>query len=517
MTNVISAVVSPRSIGASLFEAETLGEDNVTDYTSSASDVAEVKRALERAGFTITSESEATLSIEGERELFETFFGKKLADKEVETLDGESISFVGTEDDEPLQPNGSLADLVDGVALVEPPDFFAAAYLAPITPVAKGTYEYLSVPDGVQTVLRAGRVHRMGTTGRGIGVAMPDTGFERHPFFDHRGFRADATRLSAGATDPGTDANGHGTGEAANVFAAAPDARLVPIKTADPVDAIKKARQIDGVRVITNSWGYDIDQGGATFANLSPYLKALAVEIQLAINAGIVVLFSAGNGHHAFPACMRDVIAVGGVHVDYPSLDFEASSYASSFVSQIYPGRRVPDVCGLTGKRVTIDGGGFAPSIMLPVPAGSSLDSVKPPTGAANDGWGLFSGTSAACPQVAGVVALMLERDPSLTPKQVKKILIDSARDVTQGQSAMGHAAGTGTDLATGAGLVDAKWAYIQTLGNSPAVAALLAPNGDGPDDPNGPNGHGPNGNGGGGAAGLPAFDDLVMVLRSQR
>ena len=64
---------------------------------------------------------------------------------------------------------------------------------------------------------------------------------------------------------------------------------------------------------------------------------------------------------------------------------------------------------------------------------------------------------SAACPQVAGVVALLLERDPTLLPADVKQELVGSARDVTTGTTATGDAAGPGPDAATGAGLVDAK------------------------------------------------------------
>ena len=63
MTYVICAVVSPRSIGASLFEAEQFSDKTLSDFTSSASDIAQVRMALIEAGFSITSESEATISI----------------------------------------------------------------------------------------------------------------------------------------------------------------------------------------------------------------------------------------------------------------------------------------------------------------------------------------------------------------------------------------------------------------------------------------------------------------------
>jgi serine protease AprX len=87
-------------------------------------------------------------------------------------------------------------------------------------------------------------------------------------------------------------------------------------------------------------------------------------------------------------------------------------------------------------------------------------------TGSPTDGWGIFSGTSAACPQVAGVVALLLQKDPNLTPAEVKDILKQSATDVTAGHSYMGDSAGPGPDAATGTGFVNAKWAWIIAMGD---------------------------------------------------
>jgi subtilisin family serine protease len=76
-------------------------------------------------------------------------------------------------------------------------------------------------------------------------------------------------------------------------------------------------------------------------------------------------------------------------------------------------------------------------------------------------GWKVMEGcTSAAAPQIAGVVALLLQKDPTLSPKQIKTILCKTARDVSAGRTASNKNAAVGNDLATGAGLVDALKAW---------------------------------------------------------
>ena len=168
-------------------------------------------------------------------------------------------------------------------------------------------------------------------------------------------------------------------------------------------------------------------------------------------------LGSAGNGHVAFPGMMRSVISAGGVFIDQAG-EMWASDYASSFTSHIYPGRSVPDACGLVGMSPG------ARYIMLPIPPRCEIDAQGSPADgtAKNDDWATFSGTSAAAPQIAGVCALLLQKDPTLTPAQIKAILMSSARDVDQGAAnpasnvGVPRQATSGSDGATGGGLVDA-------------------------------------------------------------
>jgi subtilisin family serine protease len=149
----------------------------------------------------------------------------------------------------------------------------------------------------------------------------------------------------------------------------------------------------------------------------------------------------------------------------------QASDDASAFQSKIYPGRNVPDFSGLVGMQP------HAAYIMLPIPPACAIDSEesKPSDGlpgdgtTTNDGWGVFSGTSAAAPQLAGVCALLLQKNPGLTPADIKAFLRRTCRDVTQGHSnpassdnGVPMSATEGDDGSTGAGLVDAFAAWTQ-------------------------------------------------------
>jgi subtilisin family serine protease len=69
------------------------------------------------------------------------------------------------------------------------------------------------------------------------------------------------------------------------------------------------------------------------------------------------------------------------------------------------------------------------------------------------------TGTSVAAAEVSGVVALLIERNPSLTPAGVRKILMDTAK----------HLGSAGRNRAFGAGLVNALQAV--TAAKSPGTA----------------------------------------------
>jgi subtilase family serine protease len=480
---MVAATVSPRSRGGTpLFEAPgPITSENVQNFYSDDQVIADATRELQKLGFEVSLTSPTTLSIRGPRKLYEDVFGVPLEKDTAKVIHGHDVEqeYFKTPDNQLLKPPENLAHLIEGVAIAHPPTYYAESPLPPLVPPAVGAYRYLLVPDDVAVVLGADQVHSWGDTGAGITVAMVDTGHYNHPFFAKHGYNVNTVILGPGAVNPTADEFGHGTGESANIFAAAPGITLQPVKMADDTVGAFQAAVTSAPKVMTNSWGYNIDYPGT--AGLTPYLKTLEAAVAAAVASGIVVCFSAGNGGYGWPGSHPEVISCGGVMVNYPDLDLEASNYASSFDSTIYPGRHSPDLCGLVGRKV-ID---RAPLIMLPVQAGDTIDTeLSAPDGAGgpadgtapNDGWALFSGTSAASPMIAGVCALVLKAHPGLTPAQIKAKLISTATDVTAGTSAMGQPAGPGWDAATGAGLVSAKWAYLVAMNDASSAFLLASP-----------------------------------------
>ena len=349
-----------------------------------------------------------------------------------------------------LEVPDSLKDSIAFAYIPRPAEFFAPSVIPP-----RENIYHLRLSD-VQMALNAPRCHRNGWTGQGVKVAMADSGFHIHPWFVRRGARLIPTP-SPGSGPADQDDSGHGTGESANIFAMAPDCTVFGVKSGSSSAATLETCIGLNPDVMSNSWGYHIDN--QTRANLQAndpnmFFELVDIEnvIATAIGQGITVLFSAGNGHLAFPASMPDVIAVGGVTVNEDG-SVEASSYASAFESKLYPGRDVPDICGVVGRSEPSPQNAH---IMLPVPPESDLDGENFPSGANGTGWGIFSGTSAACPQAAGLVALLKQIDKSLSSFQIKQILTARSVDIVTGTTATGKTAGPGNDLATGAGLMDA-------------------------------------------------------------
>jgi subtilisin family serine protease len=470
LPEIVFAQASPRSLGGtSLFEtARTIDHGNVEAYMSEPAVLTAAASRLRAAGFQVLDISPTTVNIAGAPSLYQEYFSTRLVAEERPVLKPQNredtATFVECPDtDVPgLIPadRSPAAEVLEGVAIEEPRYPFGS----PLPP--KPGYWHLQVPGDVSAGINADRAHRMQVTGTGVKVVMVDSGWYRHPYFTSRGYRSAPVVLGPGASSPNDDESGHGTGESANLFAVAPDIdfTMVKISFVNSIGAFNTAVQL-GPQVITCSWGSSVAGPPLSAAN-----NALAAAVATAVLNGIVVVFSAGNGHVGFPGQHPDVISAGGVTLE-PDGTLHASDYASGFASRVYPGRNVPDVSGLVGMRPR------AAYIVLPLQPADAIDrdlgNGNPhPDGdetAPDDGWAAFSGTSAAAPQVAGVCALLRQVAPQLTPAEVKDVLGRTARDVTAGTNHpnFNQQAAPAYDLATGHGLADAHRAVL--------AAALLS------------------------------------------
>lgn len=429
--------------------------------------------ALRRHGFVVSGKGRMTVSIRGTVDQFERVFGTELTTVALDkSLCYSSPCVYYPPEGAPWNPDPVLIELIDD-AYIQWPHIYLSDPATNARP-PEVNYFHLDVLNDVPARLNVPPVHRERHQGEGIRVAMIDTGFDHtHPFFVRNGF-ASSVVLAPSATNRKTDPGSHGTGESANVFAIAPKVTFIGVKLGDDGDAAGGASILEGFQealkhqphVITVSMCYDLrEQDGRTqLRELPNSLKPLEAEIQAAIAAGIVVVFAAGNGHYAFPASMPEVISAGGAFIAEDG-SMRASDYASAFTSEIYSGRHVPDVCGLVGLLP------YGDYIMLPVPPGGEIDNANAAHDGTmpGDGWAVFSGTSASAPQVAAVCALLLQKNPKLTPAEIKALLTRTAIDVRDGTAnpasdpeGVGIKAGDGVDGATGAGLVDAHAAWMQ-------------------------------------------------------
>jgi hypothetical protein len=404
----------------------------------------EAARKLQKNGIIVHHIGEFSISASCSETKFESFFKTKIREnrppRKVGVPSGYVMRCPGKQDNWEAPKKDGLNKLIETAYIQHEPLWFAGE--RPVPPFWKDKFR-LRVPVDVAQLLRAASVHKRGITGEGVRVVMPDTGFYHHPYFQAQQYNFVAV-TTPDAVDHTTDGHGHGTGECANLFATAPGINFVGLKMGNPTLAIKTATELRP-DVITCSWGYDVD---GPLPSMPNYLKPLWLAVLDAVSKGITACFSAGNGQHAFPGSMPEVISVGGVVVD-EKLNYSATTYTSGYKSTWFPGRNVPDVSGLCGVPNTAD------YIILPVQKGAVLEK--------GGGWGAFSGTSAASPMVAGVCALLKQADPDLSPNDIKNILRHTARDITMGKNWHGYKAVPGPDLATGHGLVDAERA-IETI-----------------------------------------------------
>lgn len=306
---------------------------------------------------------------------------------------------------------------------------------------ARGDVETLLAPkmqpvdclDGSRPLIAADVVENtLGFDGSDIDVAVIDTGVDAaHPAL------AGVVVSQQDFTGEGIgDLMGHGT-HCAGIIASqdgtrrgvAPGALIWDFKIidqfgdSDPTWATGaiQAAVAAGVDVASNSWGWSHANGAWVDPDGTCVLCTAAAN---AVEAGVVFVVAAGNEdndtcstydtHIRCPGMAPgDVITVGGS-------DDSDNMYNNSSIGPTPDGRTKPDV---VAPGVDIGSARAAGTSM-----GSPIDA----------NWTNATGTSMACPHVAGLAALMLHKDNSITPGTVKSILMSTAVDIGATPNEMG-------------------------------------------------------------------------------
>ena len=365
----------------------------------------------------------------------------------------------------------------------------------------------------------ANLANQYGWTGQNVGVAVIDSGISDGADFKESGTSRLIYSESLVPGDSSTDdAFGHGThvagiiaGNASNsktmdsfrrFQGVAPAAKLINLRVldgngaardSDVITAIERAialKDTYNIRVINMSLGRPVFESWTS----DPLCQA----VQSAWSAGIVVVTSAGNhgrlntsNNHGYgtitsPGNSPYVITVGAMS-DAQSPwrgDDRITTYSSKGPSGIdhvlkpdlvAPGNRIISVKA-TGSKLSTD---YAENNVA-----TSYYRWNP--GSTPSAYMKLSGTSMAAPMVAGAVALLLQKTPSLTPDTVKARLMKTATKAFPGPTVVTDAT-TGTVytsyhnvLTVGAGYIDIVAALNSTdivpLGKN-AQSPSLVPN----------------------------------------
>lgn len=239
-----------------------------------------------------------------------------------------------------------------------------------------GNVEEETVPWGVNEVSST-IAHQEGVTGKGVKVAVFDTGINDHPDLNISG----GVSFVAG-TDSFKDDNGHGTNVAGiiasqmnnqGIMGVAPSVELYSVKVLDSAGNGRYSSIIQAVE-----WAIDnkINLINMSFGG-SERSKILEDALQMAYDNNILIFAAAGNGGKSdndtilYPAKYKQVVAVGAIDKNEERAEFSS----------------------------------IGPELELVAP-GVDIESTL-----SNGSYGNKSGTSMAAPHATGVAALLWSKD----------------------------------------------------------------------------------------------------------
>jgi subtilisin family serine protease len=293
-------------------------------------------------------------------------------------------------------------------------------------------------------LVRADVVQGMGYTGKGVTVAVLDSGIDAHhpdlagDLVAERCFctNEDGSGCCPGGktsrSGPGSapDGFGHGTNVAGIITSTghiaprgvAPDAKIVAVRVLDDDNRFAATAQIvsgldwiissrHDVRVVNMSLGTDQLFGGDC-DNARAYTIALARAIDTLRDRGVVVFASSGNAGSttgmSAPACVRASVSVGAVY------DSNVGSVTA---------------LGCTDAVTAAD------SVTCFTNSDAALNLLAPGAPITSTGLGsrtsTFYGTSQASAHAAAAAAILLQVKKTLTPRQIEAALEASGLPVT--------------------------------------------------------------------------------------
>jgi serine protease AprX len=329
----------------------------------------------------------------------------------------------------------------------------------------------------------ATRLAAAGDTGRGVTVAVLDTGIDNLPDFSGRLIGGvDLT----GRNNPFQDSYGHGTFVAGLIAGngassggqysgEAPGASLVSVKVAGANGTTDLANLILGLQWAVDhraSYGIKVLNMSLGFQSaLSTVINPLDLAVQAVWGSGVAVVVSAGNagpfnGTILSPGDDPLVITVGALD------DMAASSIAGD------------EMCDFSSAGPTSPDGLVKPDL---VTSGRSVVSLAAPgstiynnfpsarVGSANF---VGSGTSFSAAITSGAAALVLADNPGLTPNQIKARLLGTTNPGPVGNPFVdGHGALNAYAAAT-AGPMILSQSAASLLPTLPGITVPLSPTG---------------------------------------
>jgi serine protease AprX len=285
-------------------------------------------------------------------------------------------------------------------------------------------------------------------TGKGVGVAVIDTGIAGH-LPDFKGADGRSRVVASVVTNPlattAGDTYGHGT-HVAGILAGdgtqraatdplrnkyvgiAPEANLISVKVSDESGVATVLDVIYGLQfVVDHKATYNIRVVNLSLESTvqeSYKTDPLDAAVESAWFSGIVVVAAAGN-HGATEAAANYapgndpfVITVGAVDDKGTNNNEDDVAATWSSVGRTQDGFDKPDIMAPGAHIVSTLATGSAFSTLCPtcIVAGEYIRA---------------GGTSMAAPVVSGVVAAMLQRHPEWTPDQVKAVLKNTGRSIS--------------------------------------------------------------------------------------